>query len=136
MMAEPAKKDGVLPTMYPSDLKIPMVAPADLGRVAAKLLTEPVQRTAVYYVEGPEGYSSADVADAFASALGKPVKLSVTPRDQWEATYRQLGFSEPAARSYTRMTGISVDGDFEMPDDPIRGRITLQAYVDSLCSRP
>lgn len=135
MIAEPAKKDGVLPTMYPADLKIPMVAPADLGRVAAELLTEPVQRTATHYVEGPERYSSTDVADAFASAVGKPVELAVTPRDQWEATYRQLGFSEAAARSYARMTGISVDGDFEMPDQPIRGRITLQAYVDALCAR-
>jgi uncharacterized protein YbjT (DUF2867 family) len=135
MMIEPAQKDGVVPTMYPADLKIPMVAPTDLGAIAAELLKEPVERTDIHYVEGPERYSSADVAQAFASALGKPVKPVVTPRDRWKATYLKLGFSEPAARSYARMTGVSVDGDFEIPDDPIRGNITLQAYVDALCSR-
>ena len=135
MMVEPARKDGILPTMYPADLKIPMVAPADLGRVAARLLTDPVEQTGFHYVEGPDRYSSADVADAFTGALGRPVKLVVTPRDHWESTYRQLGFSKPAARSYARMTGISVDGDFAMPHAPIHGTITLKDYVDALCSR-
>lgn len=135
MMVTPARENGVLPTMYPADLAIPMVAPVDLGRVAAGLLTEPAERTDIHYVEGPDRYSSTDVANAFAEALGRSVTLAVTPRDQWEAAYRKLGFSEPAARSYARMTGISVDGDFEMPDDPIRGRVTLDAYIADLCAR-
>ncbi|QQV79400.1 NmrA family NAD(P)-binding protein (plasmid) [Sphingomonas aliaeris] len=135
MMAASARESGTLPTMFPADLRIPMVAPADLGRVAARLLVEPARHTGIRFVEGPERYSSTDVAHAFASALGKPVNPLVTPRSQWESTYRQLGFSEPAAKSYARMTGVSVDGNFEMPDNPIRGTITLQAYVDALCSK-
>jgi uncharacterized protein YbjT (DUF2867 family) len=134
MMAASAREDGILPTMYPADLKIPMVAPADLGSVAAELLIEPAERTSIHYVEGPDRYSSTDVANAFAEALGKPVSPVVTPRDEWEAMYRHLGFSEPAAKSYARMTAISVDGNFEMPDDPTRGSITLQAYIAKLCA--
>jgi uncharacterized protein YbjT (DUF2867 family) len=68
MMVEPARSEGVLPTMYPLDLKIPMVAPADLGAVAARLLVEPIQASGTHYVEGPERYSSGDVANAFAQA--------------------------------------------------------------------
>ncbi|MET0374500.1 MAG: NmrA family NAD(P)-binding protein [Rhizorhabdus sp.] len=135
MMAASARESGTLPTMYPADLKIPMVAPADLGRVAARLLVEPAGHTGIQFVEGPERYCSTDVAHAFANALGKPVNPLVTPRSQWESTYRQLGFSEPAAKSYARMTGVSVDGNFEMPENPIRGTITLQAHVDALCSK-
>lgn len=45
----------------------------------------------------------------------------VIPRHEWEATYRKLGFSAPAARSYTRMTAFSVDENYAMPDNPIRG---------------
>ncbi|TXC67945.1 hypothetical protein FSB78_18315 [Sphingomonas ginsenosidivorax] len=41
--------------------------------------------------------------------------------------------AEGSPRTYARMTGVSVDGNFEMPDNPIRGTITLQAYVDALC---
>jgi uncharacterized protein YbjT (DUF2867 family) len=134
MMVEPARNNGILPTMYPSDLDIPMVAPADLGKVAARLLTEPLDRTGTHYVEGPESYSSGDVAVAFSQALGRPVQPVVTPRDQWEMAYRKLGFSEAAARSYTRMTAISVDGKYDTPNNPIRGSTTLQAYVDSLVS--
>ena len=135
MMVTPARENGVLPTMYPADLRIPMVAPAELGRVAAGLLTEPAERTGIHYIEGPDRYSSTDVANAFADALGRSVTPAVTPRDRWEAAYLKLGFSKPAARSYARMTGISVDGDFEMPDDPIRGRVTLDAYIADLCAR-
>jgi uncharacterized protein YbjT (DUF2867 family) len=131
-MIEPVRNDGIIPTMYPADLKIPMVAPADLGVVAARLLCEPVENAGMHYVEGPERYSSNEVAEAFSQALGKPIKCVVTPRDQWEAAYRKLGFSEAAARSYTRMTAISVDGDFDMPKDPVRGSVTFQAYVDAL----
>jgi uncharacterized protein YbjT (DUF2867 family) len=99
------------------------------------LLTEPLNSTGKHYVEGPQSYSFVDVAAAFLQALGKPVEPVVTPRDQWEAAYRKLGFSEAAARSYTRMTAITVDGDYDMPDNPIRGSTTLQDYVDSLVSK-
>ena len=58
MVIGAARQDGTLPTMYPADLEIPMVAPADLGTVAARLLTEPVGNTGIQYVEGPERYSS------------------------------------------------------------------------------
>ncbi len=135
MMLEPASRDGILPTMYPAELKLPMVDPDDLGEVAAGLLTEPADRTGIRYVEGPERYSSEDVAAAFGQALGRPVTPQVTPRDQWEAAYRALGFSEPAALSYARMTAIGVDGDYDMPDDPIRGGRTLQAYTDALVAK-
>lgn len=128
-------KNGVLPTMYPPDRAIPMVAPADLGAAAARFLREAPDRTGLRHVEGPEHYSSGDVAAAFAQALGRDVRLEVTPRDQWEAAYRQLGFSQPAAESYARMTAISVDGGFETPAEPERGTITLTRYIADLVRR-
>ena len=68
---ETAKNEGVVHTFYPVDFKLPMVAPKDIGKIAAGLLTEPSEKTGVHYVEGPEMYSSADVAGAFSIALGK-----------------------------------------------------------------
>lgn len=131
-MLKPASDEGVLPTMHPAELKIPMVAPTDLGRIAAQLLKEPVERTGTHYVEGPERYSASDVGAAFSKALGRPVRTVVTMRDQWEEAYRELGFSEPAAHSYARMTAVSVDGDYDMPDAPIRGCVKLESHIEHL----
>jgi uncharacterized protein YbjT (DUF2867 family) len=125
---------GVLPTMLPADLKLPMVAPVDLGRAAADFLREPVGQEGVRYVEGPARYSPADVAAAFAQALGRPVEPRVTPRDQWESAYRDLGFSDPAADSYARMTRVTADSVFE-PENPRRGEVTLERYIADLVGR-
>jgi uncharacterized protein YbjT (DUF2867 family) len=127
-----AAKQGVLPTMYPADLVIPMVAPSDLGAAAARLLQEEVEQTGIHYVEGPARYSSNDVAAAFAKALDRHVAVAVTPRDQWQAAYRKLGLSDAAAFAFARMTAASVDGSFEMPTEPERGRISLDAYIAAL----
>lgn len=130
-----AARSGTLPTMYPVDLAIPMVAPADLGRAAARLLTASGGDGGVLYVEGPRRYSSRDVADAFAEELGRPVALAVTPRQQWEAEYRKFGFSAPAAAAYARMTAVTVDGAYDMPENPERGPATLQDYIGALVRR-
>jgi uncharacterized protein YbjT (DUF2867 family) len=126
------RESGILPSMLPANLSIPMVAPEDLGTAAARWLVEPVERTGLHYVEGPEPYSPADVAAAFAAALGRPVEVKEIPREAWEQTFRGLGFSAPAARSYVRMTAASVDGGFEMPDQPVRGSVTLEDYIGAL----
>lgn len=127
-------RQGVLPSMLPADLKLPMVAPVDLGRAAADFLREPVGQEAVRYVEGPARYSPADVAAAFAQALGRPVEVSVTPRDRWEQAYRDLGFSPAAAESYTRMTEATAEAPFE-PEAPRLGSVTLERYVAELVKR-
>jgi uncharacterized protein YbjT (DUF2867 family) len=126
-------RQGVLPTMLPADLMLPMVAPVDLGRAAADFLREPVGQEGIRYVEGPARYSPADVAAAFAKALGRPVEPKVTPPDQWQAAYRALGFSQSAAASYTRMTQVTVDSAFE-PESPRRGEV-LERYIADLVDR-
>jgi uncharacterized protein YbjT (DUF2867 family) len=134
MMVEPVTKDGVLSTLLPADLKLPMVAPEDLGREAARLLQAPVEQIGLHPVEGPERYSPNDVAAAFAVALGRAVRVDEIPRQAWEDTYRSWGFSEAAAHSYARMTALTADGP-EYPDDSIRGSITLETYIGKLVRR-
>lgn len=130
-----AAKGGVLPTMLSADMKVPMVAPADLGKAAARRLLEPPRQQDVHYVEGPERYSPQRVADIFAAALGNPVKVEVIPRDQWIAAYRKLGFSAAAAESYARMTAVSVDSGFAMSEPFERGETTLEDYIGALVGK-
>lgn len=129
------RRTGKLQTLFPADLRLPMVAPRDLGDIAAARLLSSCEDVGVRYVEGPSLYSSQDVAQAFAQALGRPVQLEVTPRDQWQQAFKALGFSDAAAFSYARMTAAAVDSGFDVADDPLRGTITLDAYVRDLVNR-
>jgi uncharacterized protein YbjT (DUF2867 family) len=125
-------KGGALTTMLPADLKLPMAAPQDLGRAAARRLQEPAEDQSISQVEGPERYSACDVAGAFAKALSRPVELVVTPREKWVEAYRAQGFSQAAAQSYARMTAVSVDSGFEAPTSAERGQISLETYIRAL----
>ena len=126
---EPVRKTGTLSTLYPAALKLPMAAPDDIGRIAADRLMTGLDDIGVRYIEGPSRYSSSDVAAAFSKALQRPVEVEVTPREEWRAAFRALGFSEPAADAYARMTAAALDDGFDSIVDPIRGEITLDTYI-------
>lgn len=100
---------GKLQTMFPVDFVLPMVAPRDLGRVAARRLMSAPEDVGVIQIEGPARHTPADVARAFAAALGRPVQAVATPREGWVQACQAQGFSAPAADSYARMTAASVD---------------------------
>lgn len=141
---------GKLMSFFPADLKFPMVAPGDIGELAARLLTEkdtalvrvptnqppdspPHDPTCVFPIPGPDLYSPNDVANAFSKALGgKNVKVNVIPEDQWVNTFQSMGFSKEAAASYAGMTRISLHGGFEIPANTMKGATTLQQYIKSL----
>ena len=129
------RKTGTLQTMYPADLLIPMVAPLDLGEIAAQRLVSTLDDIGIRYVGGPRRYSSADVAKAFSQALGASVGVDVIPRDEWKEAFQGLGFSEAAADSYARMTAVSLDAGFDMPDDALRGATTLEAHIRDLLAK-
>lgn len=128
-MLDTVRHRGRLPSFFPADVAMPMVAPDDLGEAAARRLLAPAGDTAIRYIEGPRRYTPADVAQAFAQALGRPVDVDVIPRHAWEQTYRQLGFSAAAAKSYACMTGTVLDEQDRWPDAPERGPTTLEAFI-------
>lgn len=130
MLLEPAQQ-GSVPTAFPAELPLPMASPVDLGTAAADRLVGPLDDTGIVHVEGPERYSFADVAAAFAAALRRPVAVATTPREQWEESFRAVGFSPETARSYAQMTAATID-DPELPANPRRGRVTLQQHVANL----
>ncbi|MEO7689980.1 MAG: NmrA family NAD(P)-binding protein [Sphingomonas sp.] len=131
---EAVRKRGTLQSFFPADFLLPMVAPLDLGEAAARRLTEPAEAAGLHHVEGPRRYSAQDVGDAFAAALKRPVEVEVVPREQWEAAFRAIGFSAAAAHSYTRMTAATLDEHYEMPGEPERGTVTLQDFINEICS--
>ncbi|WP_026734323.1 NmrA family NAD(P)-binding protein [Fischerella sp. PCC 9605] len=127
-----AKQDGVINTFFPTDFVLPMVAPRDIGQLAARLMTEPIENTGLHNIEGPERYSSLDVAEAFAKALQKPVKVVETPRDQWIKTMQNMGFSNEAAASFSNMTTLVIRGEMPTCDSVTRGVVSLESYIAEL----
>ena len=130
-----AREQGVVHAFFPPEFRLPMVAPHDLGLVAARLLAAPIEDSGLHYVEGPQRYGSADVAAAFARALDRPVQAVQTPAEQWIPSLMAAGFSQVAAQSMAAMTQTTLDQQYDLPEQPERGATSLQAYIDALVAR-
>ena len=126
---EAAREQGVIQTLYPEDFKLPMVSPLDIGEIAARLMTEPTEQTGLHFVEGPDRYSSQDVAVAFAAVLGRPVSAESIPPDRWLATFKDMGFSNEAAESFANMTTATLDETFPALNSVERGATSLHDYL-------
>jgi len=126
---ETARRAGVVQTFFPVDFKLSMVAPRDVGQLAARLLVEPAGQTGLHHVEGPQRYSPNDVAAALAVVLGKPVQAVSVPRSEWESTFESMGFSKLAAFSYARMTAFTVDEQYPSSTALTLGAISLREYL-------
>ncbi|MGO4305732.1 NmrA family NAD(P)-binding protein [Cupriavidus sp. RAF12] len=96
---EPAQLTGVIDSyLQPLDKPVPMVATADVGRVAAELLQDTWEGRRVVELEGPERVSPLDIAAALSMLLGRPVRARAVPRASWEALFRAQGMRNPTPR--------------------------------------
>ena len=132
---ESAKTGVVHSFLQPLDHRIPMVATEDIAQTAVELLGESWQGVRIVELEGPERYSSNDVAAALASALRTPVRNEIVPRATWEALLRSQGVKNPLPRM--RMVDGFNEGwiDFESGQQGSRkAGTTLQAALQALVS--
>jgi NAD(P)H dehydrogenase (quinone) len=94
-----AREQGVLSSfLQPLDRAVPMVAAADVGRVAAELLVQAGAIERVVELEGPERVSPNAIAAALSQALGRPVQAQAVPRETWGALFRSQGTQDPMPR--------------------------------------
>ncbi|HEX7665233.1 MAG TPA: NmrA family NAD(P)-binding protein [Polyangiaceae bacterium] len=126
------KKEGKLHTFFPADFVLPMVAPRDLGRIAARLMTHRTRGPSIHHVEGPERYTPNDVAAAFSEALKKQVAVEVTPVAQWSGALASMGFSTKAAESFAAMTKKALEAKYPERSTVMHGTTSLQRYVGDL----
>ncbi|MCR6632992.1 MAG: NmrA family NAD(P)-binding protein [Magnetospirillum sp.] len=94
-----ARDSGVLHSfLQPADKAFPMVATRDIGRLAARLIQEEWTGLRVVELEGPRRVSPNDLAQAFATVLGRPVEVRTIPRESWETLFRDQGMRNPGPR--------------------------------------
>src|SRR5882672_637233 len=92
----PARETGVIPSfLQPLDKPFPMVATADIGRVAAELLGETSSGRRVVELEGPQRVTPNDIAATFSKLLGHPVRMQAVPRDTWKTLFESQGMKNP-----------------------------------------
>lgn len=124
------KESGELVSFFPADFKMPMVAPQDIGELAARLMIDK-DTPQLNAIQGPELYSPGDVANAFSKALGRSVMVKVIPKREWVSAFKSIGFSDAAAESYAGMTELTVN-NIDIPKDSVKGKISLQEYINNL----
>jgi NAD(P)H dehydrogenase (quinone) len=132
---ESARSGVVHSFLQPLDHRIPMVATEDIAQTAVELLRESWKGVRIVELEGPERYSSDDVAAALANALRTPVRNEIVPRSTWEELFRSQGMKNPLARM--RMVDGFNEGwiDFESgPRGSRKGSTTLQDALQALVS--
>jgi uncharacterized protein YbjT (DUF2867 family) len=95
----PARETGTVPSfLQPLDKHFPMVATEDIGRVAARLLTESWAGRRIVNLEGPARISPNEIANIFSDLLDKPVHMQTVPPHQWESIFRSQGMKNPTPR--------------------------------------
>lgn len=130
----PARETGAIASfLQPLDRPIPMVATADVGRVAADLLRQTWNGTRVVELEGPVRVAPNDIAATFSRVLDRPVRAEAVPRDTWEALFRSQGMRHPEPRM--RMLDGFNEGWIEFEQDRanvVKGVVTLETVLKEL----
>ena len=133
----PARDNGVIASfLQPLDKPVPMVATADVGRVAAELLQQTWSGARIVELEGPRRVCPNDLVSALARVLNRSVRAEVVDRQTWEMLFRSQGMKDPLPRM--RMLDGFNEGwiDFEgHPDDIIRGQVELDTVLREIVSR-
>jgi uncharacterized protein YbjT (DUF2867 family) len=133
----PATKSGVVPSfLQPLDKPVPMVATADIGRVAAELLRETWKDHRVVELEGPHRVAPNEIAATFARLLGRPVRMEVVPRETWEPLFKSQGMKNPGPRA--RMLDGFNEGWIEFENGEAgsrKGSVSLETVLRALIER-
>ena len=112
---------------------VPMVATADVGRVAAELLQENWVGRRVVELEGPTRVSPNELAATFGEIIGHPVRAEAVPRQTWEQLFKSQGMKHPKPRMQM-LDGFNEGWiEFEHGESNRRkGRIELKEVLNNL----
>ncbi|HEV7309665.1 NAD(P)H-binding protein [Ensifer sp.] len=84
---------GILPTLHQEmDRDFATVSAADVGRIAADLLSEPETGgpERIVHAEGPRRCSAADVAGAVSALAGRAIAARAVSRSEWQQSLERV----------------------------------------------
>lgn len=136
-VAGPVTSEGLLPTFLAPHQRIAMVSTKDVGRAAAALLCEDWTGRRVVQLSGPQDWNAAEVASAFAEALGRPVVPAFVPPEQRAAMLARDGIPEEVATALLGMYQGIAQGRFvcEATQEQRRGTVSLAVSVKRIVAQ-
>jgi len=123
-----AKENGILPTFFPPNLEIDMNSPIDVAEFIANKISKGVDKSEMIELTGPNQYSANDVAEEMAKALDREVNTQEIPRDKWEETMKNIGFTNNATENFIKMTELVAEGNSKFEGTPVQLQTTLQQF--------
>lgn len=126
---ETAKTQGVLPSFFqPLDRKIPQVAAADIGRVAAEAMQEKTENKEIKELAG-FWISPEETAEAVGKVLGKEVKAVPVPEGQWLDILEKHNSPKNAASVAEMFKGFNSGYIKFETGNQNAGKITVEDYA-------
>ncbi|MEH2475661.1 NAD(P)H dehydrogenase (quinone) [Nitrobacteraceae bacterium AZCC 2161] len=104
------KREGIFRVPYPVETQLSLVDLDDVAEVAALVLTSDGHANATYELVGTPPLSQAEVAEAFATALGQLVRAEAESVKAWQQRARLGGMDEHTLTTLTKMF-VSYAGD-------------------------
>lgn len=130
----PAMESGVIPSfLQPLDKPVPMIATADVGRVAAELLQESWSGKRIVELEGERRVTPNQIAACFARLLDKTVTAQIVPRETWHDLFSAQGARNPLPRM--QMIDGFNEGWIEFAGTPRKGQVALETVLRELVQR-
>jgi uncharacterized protein YbjT (DUF2867 family) len=133
----PARQNGVIQSfLQPLDHEFPMVATADIGRVAAELLQDRWTGHRTVELEGPTRITPLQIASEFTKILGRPIRIEIVPRDSWKGLFDAQGMKNPGPR-IAMLDGFNQGWiEFESAPGMIRkGKTSIGSVIRALGER-
>jgi uncharacterized protein YbjT (DUF2867 family) len=126
------REQSILPSMLKAGERCPMVATADVGRVAAEALMAGPSAPKIIELAGPEDYTPEDVAAALSKVTGRTIQKVDVPADNILPALKSAGFSDDLAALYREMVAAFNEGKLVWTQTPVRGRVGLVAVLREL----
>lgn len=98
-----AEERGVFEVPYPVGTRLAMVDLADVGQVAAEVLTEPGHDGAIYELVGEPGISVEQVTEVMAEELERDVVPQEISLEDWAARARDGGMDADRVEDFLAM---------------------------------
>jgi NAD(P)H dehydrogenase (quinone) len=130
----PAREKGLIPSfMQPLDKPVPMIATADVGRIASELLQQTWSGRRIVELESLHRVTPNDIAQSFSRLLGHSVHAEAVPHATWEALFKAQGNADPQPR--IRMLDGFNEGwvEFEGGESgSMKGEVELETVLKGL----
>ena len=131
-------RDGQIQSfLQPLDRAIPMIATADIGAMAARLLRQQWTGRRIIELHGPAPVSPSELAASFSRLLGHPVNTQAVPRAEWDPLFRAQGMRNPEPRMQMldgfNQGWLTFEGGEGV--EAVTGPTTLETVLRSLLAR-